>query len=345
MEEENKNVEQPVVDTSIPTEPVQTPVTEAPVESAPAPVDPVAQPEVAPAPVAEPAVAPAATEEPKKKGKGGLIFLLLLLLVGGGFAGWYFALGGKDVLAGKKEEPKQEEKKEEKKEEEKKEEEKKEETSKVKKVSEKAIENFVDLIDRIIYIRGTKTTFTSTDLTNQDILYFGVLNGQLRAKEEFTVSELDEIIKKSGLGDIEYKNETINCFCQKALFDYSEEQNKYVKSEKQHAHGGESSLSNKKFFVDAELNEETGILTVNYKIIYGEIQGDLRHPNFNLYLNAQDASDQKNGIFTEEKEDGYGTEEDYKKAYDEFGDKTPVTTFYFKKGNTGNYSFVKVETK
>ncbi len=79
MEEENKNVEENIT----PVEPVQ----------------------------AEPATP--APEPAKKKGKGGLICIVLLLLICGGFAAWYFALGGKDVLAGKKEEPKQEEKKEE----------------------------------------------------------------------------------------------------------------------------------------------------------------------------------------------------------------------------------------
>jgi len=111
MEEDNKNLEQePVAET-----PAVEPVPEvAPVESVPA-----EQPVPETAPVEQPVVA---QEEPKKKGNGGLILILLILVIGGGFAAWYFALGGKDVLAGKKEEPKQEEKQEEKKEEEKKEE-------------------------------------------------------------------------------------------------------------------------------------------------------------------------------------------------------------------------------
>ena len=103
----------PVVDPVTPA-PEAQPVEVAPVvpvaAETPAPAETPAEPATEPAPAAEP-VTPAPAE-PKKKGKGGIILILLLLVVGG-FAAWYFALGGKDVLSGKKEEPKQEEKKEE----------------------------------------------------------------------------------------------------------------------------------------------------------------------------------------------------------------------------------------
>ena len=89
----------------------------------------------------EPAVEPVAPtpEEPKKKGKGGLIIAIILLLALCGSALWYFVLGGN---GSKKEEPKKEpEQKEEKKEEEKKED---------KKEDEKPADSYADQ-----YIRKT----------------------------------------------------------------------------------------------------------------------------------------------------------------------------------------------
>ena len=146
MEEENKNIEEPAVE---PTPEV------APVEEMPTPIEPATDP--APVVQEEPKVMESAVVPEKKKGKGGLIFLLLLLVIGGGFAAWYFAFGGKDVISGKKEEPKQEEKKEESKEEEKKEEskeetkeeEKKEETKEEEKKEEDPTANlkFADISD------------------------------------------------------------------------------------------------------------------------------------------------------------------------------------------------------
>ena len=139
----NTGVIEPVTEEPV-AEPVQEATPVEPVVEEPAPaVEPAPEPtpEVAAAPAPEPTpeVAPAPTpvesapvvtpepakpEEPKKKGKGGLLIVLLLLVVGL-FAVWFFVLGGQEMLGLKSsEEPKQEEKKEEKKEESKKEEKK-----------------------------------------------------------------------------------------------------------------------------------------------------------------------------------------------------------------------------
>lgn len=44
-----------------------------------------------------------------KKKNNGVAFILVFIILVGGFVTWYFAFGGKDILAGKKEEPKPEE--------------------------------------------------------------------------------------------------------------------------------------------------------------------------------------------------------------------------------------------
>ena len=105
-------------ETAAPEPVVEAPV-ETPVEAAPAQPAPVEPAPVEPAPVApvEPElpgeavveiVEPAApAEEPKKKGKAGLIIFVILLLAAAGFALWFFVLGGNGANA-KKEEKKEE---------------------------------------------------------------------------------------------------------------------------------------------------------------------------------------------------------------------------------------------
>ena len=185
-------VEQPAAPA---VEPV-APVAETPVEATPvAPVEAaqVEQP-VAPAPAeapaepasVEPAVEPAqpAPEEPKKKGKGGLILIIILLLAVGGFAVWYFVLGGN---GSKKEENKvasdQGEKQEEKKEDEPKEDntEQKEEEPKEDNTEQTVYKSKYDgktdaeIYDAIQaeteYLKHNDITGTSDDIVTKSLLF------------------------------------------------------------------------------------------------------------------------------------------------------------------------------
>ncbi len=317
------------------------------VESAPAPVqesvpevNPTQSPvqEQAPEVAVTPAPVEASPEEPKKKSKLPLILLIIILLAAIGFAVWFFVLGGNGSKSNNdnKEEQKQEEKQNEKEE---------NKPAEPVKVTEAEAAVYKDFIGEIIQLKGSNAEFANTEIKNQDILYFAYNRDELKGKTEFTSSELANVIKANGFGDISYTNETINCFCGQPLIEYSAENDKYVRGLTEHAHGGKSFLENRQFFVDGEKDEGNGTLTLKYKVVYGQTQDDLYVPNPNLYPTAQDSINKTNGFFEEGESKYYGTDEDYKKAFDEFGDKIPMTTFYFEKGESGVYTFKKVETK
>ena len=251
MEEENKNVEEQVTETPVVE---QTPAVEptpevAQAEEMPTPIEPAADP--APVVQEQPQIMESAVVPEKKKGKGGLIFLLLLLLVGGGFAAWYFAFGGKDVISGKKEEPKQEEKKEE----EKKEEEKKEEEPKLTKVDVES-----DEVTKAIEVFG----------------YYRLTDEELTNKGTNSLTEITLPQTITALGNyLESKNRSIIAYCGSELkqaLTY-DELNKYLKD-----------------FTDVEIHEDTFVssgkkgnhnVTYNNTVEAYQLQGKAE---YNLYL-------------------------------------------------------------
>ena len=320
MEEDNKNVEE-----------VQTPVepVEAPVEQAPE----------------TPQVMESAVVPEKKKGKGGLIFLLLLLVIGGGFAAWYFAFGGKDVLAGKKEEPKQEEKKEEKKEK-KKEDEKKEE-SKIVELKEEDVQIYKELIDLVLYEKYDADSLDISKTDNNLILNYAM--AYLKNPESISKQELNNTIKKL-FGDVKYTDEDVKCKCtisDAPLMKYDAEKEMYTNTHS-HSHGT-NYFKMYRYFQNAEKNETDGTLTISYKIVYGVHVQDVAGPSNDLYLNAKDSKNNTNQVYTkpdgEDPLTGEALEKKVTEVYEANKEKFPVTTFYFEKDSSGNYGFKKVETK
>ena len=327
MEEENKNVEQEPA--------VETPAVEPAPEVAPTEPVPAEQPVPEAAPVEQPVAEPV---EPKKKGNGGLILLLLILVVGAGFAAWYFALGGKDVLAGKKEEPKQEEKKEEKKEEETKEE------AKIVELKEEDVKEYESLINEVLYVKLDKDELSVNDLSNQDILFFG-LNGMYDFKEKTKVNAevvKSNIIKK--LGSVNYMDENYLCRMDKRLLLSFKENGEYIVNTD---HGGHGSyiLRVYKYFQSAEENQDKGILTIKYKMIFLPFDDILVAVGFNTFATEKDAFNETNVLKSVNVPEDYkGTRDDLvKEVYDDNKDKIPVVTVTFEKDMTGNYVFKSIK--
>ena len=70
---------------------------------------------------------------------------------------------------------------------------------------------------------------------------------------------------------------------------------------------------------------------------------DIAHPSKNVYKTAEDAQNEKNGLY--ETSDKEINSSDFDKEYEKFKDELPVTTFTFERDESGYYGFRKVETK
>ena len=331
-------VETPVVEVA----PVVETATEVAVETA----QEVAPTETTSAPVAEVAATEATPEvkpeEKPKKSKAGLIVIILLLLVLAGFAVWYFVLGGN---GSKKEEPKNEPEQQNTKPE------VKEDT--IVNLTENDIKDYDTIFRYFIRIKDTKDVLETKDFSNQQILFSThAINETTLAGKDFSAEDLKKAIQKL-YGDVSYTDEDIKCtICGQTWYKYDETTKSYKYTPEVYGHGGEGGLRFEYYFDNGTRNETKGTMEINLKVVYGDYQGDISGPNLNLYLNAKDAREKKNGVNEEAKEDpntgninGYDKPEDYKAVYDEHKDEIPVTTFYFEKDSSGYYGLKKVETK
>lgn len=298
-------------------------------------IEPVVDTPTEPTPVEETLASPA-PKGPNKKGKGGLLIVILLLVVGL-FAGWFFFLGGEEMLGLKKEEPKQESKQEQKNEE-------KEESEKVdiEKLTKEDISEYETLIDQILQIRLDKTELSAKELTNQQILKIGIykLNNY---NEEIKKDQLKKAIVET-LGNIEYKDEDYLCpEDNKAIKIYDSESETYKQNTEHGGHGSQY-FRLYKYFQDATKNDKDGIISISYKIMYGRYDG-ISGPGYTIYQNAKDSMSKENVLFDQLIE----SESEAKKKIDEFydanKDKFAVTTFTFTKDQSGNYVFKDVVSK
>ena len=340
--ETNQNVvtEEPV------TQPVVEPVTEAP-----APVQEV------PTPVASETPTP---ETPKKKGVPLLLIALIVVLAG--FAAWYFALGGKEVLSGKKEEPKEEEPikeetkkeeekqvepKEEEKQEEKKEEEKteenqnenKQEDNKQEEVTPKVEQEKDDLYKVVEYFidynTSGKTKIVISELSSEELLRAALDIGGVSKNDTISEEDMKAAVKKL-FGDIPFNNESIKCRgCGNLDYIYSSENKNYTINKDHDGHGGANSVYNTIYFVSSGKNEAKGTITVNYKIIYAKILQDVSYwaDDDNFYPTITDMLNKTNGLYSTPVD----PEITFAKVYEEFGDKIPTTKAIFKVDGENRY--------
>ncbi|MBR1936445.1 MAG: hypothetical protein IJ842_01995 [Bacilli bacterium] len=180
-------------------------------------------------------------------------------------------------------------------------------------------------------------------LSNQDVLYHGVLYGVLNKAFSFNGSFSQGDLKKqiSSLfgSDYNYIDEDIQCFAgDGALFTYDSDGKVYSRVMDGHGHGGEGGYAFKRYFDSATLNEEKGILTIKVKNLFGAYYGDIGGPVENFYATAEDVF--KKGLYeTDEIRDG---ENEYDIAFEKFKDLVPITTFTFSKNSDGNYGLRSV---
>lgn len=217
---------------------------------------------------------------------------------------------------------------------------------KVVELKETDIKDYESIINYIIKIRGEETSYDVSKVTNQQMLVYGLSNAK-QTGEKWAKKDVKEAIGKA-FGNKEYKDEDILCFVEKTpLYEYDSEKEEYFFTTKyEHGHGGDGGYDRYYFFQSAEKDEEKGILTIKYKIIYGIYQSDIVIPKLDLFTNAKDASEEVNQIYTS-KEGDYEEhkEEIVNKVYEENKDKLPTTTFIFEKDSSGNYAFKSVESK
>ena len=221
--------------------------------------------------------------------------------------------------------------------------------NKVVKLKEEDIKDYEDLMNYIIRIRGVKLSLNVKEITNQQLISYGL--GHAKEKDnKYLKADVKEEIQKA-FGDIDYKDENLLCSIDKEPFyEYDSEKEEYVYATKyNHGHGGEGGFDKYMFFHDAEKDETNGTLTIKYKIIYGIYQSDIMVPDIDLFLTAQDASEHKNQIYDMDDnnpvEDEAKRKEIVNKTYEEYKDKLTITTFIFEKDSKGNYGFKSVESK
>lgn len=224
------------------------------------------------------------------------------------------------------------------------------EENRIVKLSEEDIKDYEDIMKYVLRVRYDKDSFTSKDFTNQQILMYGISYAE-KEDDKYTKKAINEAITKA-FGKIEYKDEDIICnIDKKPLYEYNSTTESYAFTTKYsyHGHGGEGDFDRYYFFQEAERDEDKGILTVKYKIIYGIFQGDLMVPDIDLFLNAKDSIADKNKIYNMDDsnpiDDADKKKEIVNETYEKYRDEIPVTTVIYEKDSTGNYVFKSVESK
>ena len=224
------------------------------------------------------------------------------------------------------------------------------EENRIVKLSEEDIKDYEDIMKYVLRVRYDKDSFTSKDFTNQQILMYGISYAE-KEDDEYTKKAINEAITKA-FGNIEYKDEDIICnIDKKPLYEYNSttETYRFTTKYSNHGHGGEGDFDRYYFFQEAERDEDKGILTVKYKIIYGIYQGDLMVPDIDLFLNAKDSIADKNKIYDMDDnspiDDASKKKEIVDETYEKYRDEIPVTTVIYEKDSNGNYVFKSVESK
>ncbi len=269
--------------------------------------------------------------EVKKKSNGNIFIIVLLVLLVVGLLG-YIAYDKELFVKKSNKENKNVEEKD-----------KKEEVKEVSK-SEEELYDYLQVCDFITgRLANTFPISNVKSLSNQDVLYFGIIYGTFNKAFSFngTFSQGDLKKQISALFGVDYNyiDEDVQCFAgDGALFSYDSDSKVYSRVMDGHGHGGEGGYAFKRYFDSAVLNEEKGILTIKVKNLFGAYYGDIGGPVENFYATAQDVF--KNGLYeTDEIRD---KDSDYDEAFEKFKDSVPITTFVFTKNSDGNYGLKSV---
>ncbi len=219
-------------------------------------------------------------------------------------------------------------------------------------LTEEDIKPYKETMDYALYTRQLKDELKAGDLTNQEILYFGynrlrneVIGGTRTSLENIKKEELKESIRKQ-LGNVRYVDETVKCLLDNGdLYIYSHSEEVYKDNSSKHGHGRANGFPFKyEYFQNAEKDEAKGIITINYKIIYGLYYTDVAVPDGSYYKTVSDSKNKVNAIRQGDMDPSLAKEE-ADKIYAEKKDELQTTTYTFKKMDNGDYVFDSVVSK
>ena len=178
-------------------------------------------------------------------------------------------------------------------------------------------------------------------IKNSDLFLFSVLKARKGTLQEFDGKLMDEYLKNFFGNSVKLVHEDYNCSADnKLLYKYNSKTNSYSYETDGHWHGGSQRAYLPDISTKISFSEyKDGIYTVYATVLYSNTCSDTCGPISSYYKSYEDSLNHKNPVITEVSE--YMTEEskDYYRA------NLPITTYKFKRDNTGNMILISVEIK
>ena len=284
-------------------------------------------------------------EEKKKNNTGVIIILCIIIILLLGYIA--YSQGVFDFAKGKKEEKTQTEEKM--KEEEKEPEEvftplTEEEARSYYIISGESYYSEFSVLDLLNGKFARKYPMKMSDLSNQDVLQFvyRYISPNKRNRENIK-QEYDEWITKIFGKDFAYQHEDIQCFVGDGpSLLYDAENEKYVKANVNHPHGGSSGEDrNQTFFVEASKSDKHVIIKT--KVLYSGVSGDTTGP-IHYYFSKPGGYEWNSDVVYTRSDDCMYTEkcEKYEDVYPVVQEQLPITTFIYDIQSDGNYGLSEI---
>jgi len=259
-------------------------------------------------------------EEKNKSGKGVLVVLIIILLLA--LCGTCFYIAYDKVLSSeKKVETKNDVPK----------------NSLVNELKESDVTSYLEKAHFLNTYFADNYPIKSIDkIPNQELLsvaYLKVLsNGRL---ETFSSSAISDSIHDLFGADCKFKHEDINCHINDGVLYKYNSSNETYSFTGIHGHGGHEVRDNKVFFLDAFVDEEKGIITINTKVLYS-LSYEVRGPLNIFYAEPSDTKP----IYKVDSD----TDVSFDEAYEKVKDRLPITTYTFVRNSDYNYGLKSIES-
>ncbi len=254
----------------------------------------------------------------KKKFKGIWVLILLVLIVGIGIGVFVPSLLKKEGTT----KPVQEEEKDE-----------------IIELSEVDVSNYLEAIEHVNTYYLNQFPIETKNLKNQDILkyawYLAVdyRDRKIDINSDFSKEQMKQFVSRFFGEDFTYQDEDIICPANDGpLFQFDGETYHRVGV---HGHDGAGYYRFKNYFVGASRNETQDTMEIQLKVIYGDrcsgtcagVQQYFKTPNGEV-------------LYTRTEGDLL---DHFDELYNQYKDELPITSYFYRKGDSGNYYLESVQ--
>lgn len=195
-----------------------------------------------------------------------------------------------------------------------------------------------------VYNDGFSSYYPISDMSkieNNDLFLFAVGEMRRNNNQVFDGNLMTAYLKEFFGDEVKLEHKDFNCLADnKLLYKYDSETNTYTFVPEGHWHGG----SQRAYLPDIstkilDSNYKDGIYTINTKVLYSNTCSDTCGPVSSYFKSFSDSLSNTNPVATRVSE--YIIEEEK----DAYRTNLPITTYKFKKNDTGNMILVSVEVK